>query len=130
VTRHHQDNEPNPEVKLPFNDKDFVFLAKRIEELRQDYHYSGEQLLLGLPELLWGDLLLWYCNNKASWFFWEDFDKAFCSQFPDAKIPRATNPGHPRPVQPGEFFNKYATVLLMSMRRILDRCTSRAVLRT
>jgi len=46
-----------------FDGKDpFVFL-EWIEELRQGYGYSGEQLL---PELLRGNILLWYRNNRAS----------------------------------------------------------------
>jgi len=49
-----------------FDGKDPLAFLERIEELRQGYGYSGEQLLLGLPELLWGDTLLWYRNNLAS----------------------------------------------------------------
>jgi len=47
-----------------FDGKDPFAFLEQIEELRQGYRYSGE-LLLGLSELLRGDTLLWYYNNKA-----------------------------------------------------------------
>jgi len=51
----------------------FLVPVERVEKLQQGYEFSGEQLLMGLPELLRGKTLLWYRNNRASWTIWEEF---------------------------------------------------------
>jgi hypothetical protein len=56
-----------------FDGKDPLSFLERIEELRRGYGYDDEQLLLGLPELLKEDALLWYRNHRESWSTWEEF---------------------------------------------------------
>jgi len=101
-----------------FDGKDPFAFLERIEELRQAYGYSGEQLLLGLPELLRGDTLLWYRNNRASWSSWEEFDQAFRRRFlPRRYRGQLTREIQKRYQQPNETFDKYATAVLTMMRR-------------
>ncbi|XP_024879264.1 uncharacterized protein LOC112459414 [Temnothorax curvispinosus] len=101
-----------------FDGKDPLAFLERVEELRQGYGYSGDQLLLGLPELLRGDTLLWYRNSRAVWDSWDDFQRDFRNQF----LPRRYRAQLSREIQgrfqkPEEPFHKYATALLTSMRR-------------
>jgi len=49
-----------------FDGKDPLSFLERVQELQQEYGFSGEQLLMGLPELLRGETLLWYRINRAS----------------------------------------------------------------
>jgi len=101
-----------------FDGRDPLSFLERIEELRRGYGYEDEQLLLGLPELLKGDALLWYRNHQDAWTTWADFCRAFKNQFLPADFTRRTR----REVtsqyqQPGETFAAYSTVLLTLMRR-------------
>jgi len=50
-----------------FDSKDLLSFLERVEELRQRYGFSRDQLLLRLPELLRGETLLWYQNNRDAW---------------------------------------------------------------
>jgi len=101
-----------------FDGKDPFAFLERIKELRQGYGYSGEQLLLGLPELLRDDTLLWYRNNRAAWSSWEEFNQAFRRHFlPRRYRGQLTREIQKRYQQPGETFDKYATALLTKMRR-------------
>ena len=49
----------------PFDGRDPVAFLERVEELREGYRYSGEQLLSGLPELLRSDVLLWQITART-----------------------------------------------------------------
>lgn len=101
-----------------FDGRDPLAFLERIEELRQGYGYSGEQLLLGLPELLKGDVLLWYRNNRDEWTTWKEFDQAFRQQYlPRRYRVQLTKEIQSRFQQPDEPFGKYATAMLTSMRR-------------
>jgi len=66
-----------------FDGKDPLSFLERVEELQQGYGFSGEQLLMGLPELLRGETLFWYRNNPASWTTWEEFSREFRQQCHD-----------------------------------------------
>lgn len=59
--------------------KDVVSFLERIEELQDGYNFSNEQMLRALPELLKGDALLWYRNNRTFWTTWECFLTSFKS---------------------------------------------------
>ena len=58
-----------------FDGKDPLSFLERTEELRVSYGLEGEHLLLGLPELLRGDALLWHRNNAGQWSTWEEFSE-------------------------------------------------------
>jgi len=101
-----------------FDGKDPLSFLERVEELQQGYGFSGEQLLMGLPELLRGETLLWYRNNRASWTTWEEFSREFRQQY----LPRRYRAQIVREIQghmqrPDEPFHKYATAMLTNMRR-------------
>jgi hypothetical protein len=61
-----------------------VSFLERLEELQREYGYDGALLLRGLPEMLRGDALLWYRNNRATGVTWEDF----FDDFRDYYLPR------------------------------------------
>jgi len=101
-----------------FDGKDPLSFLERVEELQLGYGFSGEQLLMGLPELLRGETLLWYRNNRASWTTWEEFTQEFRQQY----LPRRYRSQMVREIQgrmqrPDEPFQKYATAMLTNMRR-------------
>lgn len=54
----------------------FAFI-ERLEEIWTGHRYPEVSMLLGLPELLRGDALLWYRNNRHTWRNWKDFDSTF-----------------------------------------------------
>lgn len=66
-----------------FDGRDPVAFLERVEELREAYQIPGANLLLGLPELMRGDALLWLRNNRGEWRCWEDF----CQDFRDYYLP-------------------------------------------
>ncbi|KAL6416344.1 hypothetical protein ACFW04_013548 [Cataglyphis niger] len=75
-------------------------------------------MLLGLPELLRGDALQWYRNNKHRWENWGQFDRALRTQF----LPRRYQATLRREIsdrrqRPGESFKKYVGDILTLMRR-------------
>jgi hypothetical protein len=101
-----------------FEGKDPVTFLERVEELQAGYGYSGAQMLLGLPELLRGEPLLWYRNRHRAWSSWEDF----CAKFKAHYLPRRYQARLRKEAntlcqQSGEPFAKYATSLLTLTRR-------------
>jgi len=64
-----------------FDGKDPVQFLERIEELQDAYRITPEQTLLGLPELLRGEPLLWYRNRRHTWVTWADFCTEFRAQY-------------------------------------------------
>lgn len=62
-------------------DKDVVLFLERLNELREAYDTTPEQLLGALPELLKGKALLWYRNSKSLWTNWDGFLKCFELQY-------------------------------------------------
>lgn len=101
-----------------FDGKDPIAFLERTEELRLSYGLEANQLLLGLPELLRGDALLWYRNLAGSWSTWSEF----CSQLRAAYLP----PGYQRQLRrevigrlqrQGETFQAYNTVIRTLARR-------------
>jgi len=102
-----------------FDGKDPLSFLERIEELRRGYGYDDEQLLLGLPELLKGDALLWYRNHWDSWATWEDFCCGLKTRFLPADFSRKTRQEIlGRYQKSGEAFTSYCTALLTMMRRV------------
>lgn len=106
---------------LHFDGKDPFAFMERLDELKRAYGYADNFLLLGLPELLRGDPLLWYRNNRDSWATWADFCKGFYLQYlPPGYRSQMKREVLNRRQQPGEPFSKYATALLTLMRRAGD----------
>jgi hypothetical protein len=64
-----------------FDGKDPVQFLERITELQDAYRIAPEQTLLGLPELLRGEPLLWYRNRRHAWETWSDFCAEFRAQY-------------------------------------------------
>ncbi|KAL6417073.1 hypothetical protein ACFW04_013013 [Cataglyphis niger] len=82
------------------------------------YAFPESAMLLGLPELLRGDALQWYRNNKHRWENWGQFDRALRTQF----LPRRYQATLRREIsdrrqRPGESFKKYVGDILTLMRR-------------
>ena len=103
---------------LHFDGKDPFAFLERLDELRRAYGYTGNLLLIGLPELLRGDSLLWYRNNCESWDTWDDFCQGFKQHYlPPGYRSQLKREVQSRRQQPGEAFDKYATALLTLMRR-------------
>lgn len=103
---------------LHFNGTDPLTFLERIEELRAGYGLEHDQLLLGLPECLQANALLWYRNNRMNWATWDDF----CNDVRTHFLP----PGYQnylrrriqsRSQQQGETFQAYSTEILTMMRR-------------
>lgn len=101
-----------------FDGRDPVSFLERIEELRQGYGYPGEYLLRGLPELLRGDTLLWYRNQRDVWQSWMDFENDFRQQFlPPQYQLKLRREIENRLHKQGESYLKYETDMLTMMRR-------------
>ena len=101
-----------------FDGRDPLSFLERLDELKQSYGYTGDQMLMGLPEMLKGDSLLWYRNCRSSWVTWDDFCDNFKKQF----LPRRFRTQLVREIQgrtqrADEPFQKYATAMLTNMRR-------------
>lgn len=104
-----------------FDGRDPIAFLERVEELREGYGYSHEQLIKGLPEIFRGDVLLWYRNNKDNWGDWEDFETDFRANF----LPRKYKTNLKREIMErrqkvGEKFTTYSTVMMTLMRRAGD----------
>jgi len=101
-----------------FDGRDPLSFLERVEELQVQYRYSGDMMLEGLPELLRGDALAWYRNNRDDWNSWADFTHSLRQQY----LPRRYQARLARDIQdrrqkPDEPFAKYSTDLLTMMRR-------------
>src|SRR5436190_21107022 len=73
-----------------FDGKEPLAFLERVEELKDAYGFSGEQMLLGLSELLRGNALLWLRNCRSSWQKWEDFCEAFRAHFLPPRLATST----------------------------------------
>ncbi|KAL6418355.1 hypothetical protein ACFW04_012190 [Cataglyphis niger] len=101
-----------------FDGRDPFAFLERLEELKAGYAFPESAMLLGLPELLRGDALQWYRNNKHRWENWGQFDRALRTQF----LPRRYQATLRREIsdrrqRPGESFKKYVGDILTLMRR-------------
>jgi hypothetical protein len=101
-----------------FEGKDPLAFLERVEELQAEYGFADEKLLRGLPEMLRGDALLWYRNNRTEWRTWENF----VTDFREYYLPRRYLQKLKRDIQArvqgtDEPYRKYATDLLTMMRR-------------
>jgi hypothetical protein len=54
---------------------------ERLSELQEAYGYTGEQLLIALPELLRGKPVLWMRNNRHQWRQWYQFVQDFKARY-------------------------------------------------
>ncbi|KAL6417460.1 hypothetical protein ACFW04_012719 [Cataglyphis niger] len=89
-----------------FDGKDPAFL-ERLEELSASYEIEEKYLLLGLPELLKGDALLWYRNGRDDWSTWADFCRDFRTHYlPRGYRLRLKQEIHGRRQKPGKALKK------------------------
>lgn len=104
---------------LRFNgNQDPVSFIERLNELAESYDVLPDLLLKALPELLTGEALFWYRNNKLFWTTFDDFLISFEEQYlpPDyrqnleAEITRRTQ-GENEPVR------KFIVALTTLIRR-------------
>lgn len=58
-----------------FDGKDVYAFLERIDELRQAYDFSEEQAIKGFPELLRGEALLWFRNERENFNSWDSLIK-------------------------------------------------------
>lgn len=58
-----------------------ISFIERLNEMAESYEIRSELLLKALPELLKGDALLWFRNNKTLWYDYEDFLASFEEQY-------------------------------------------------
>jgi hypothetical protein len=59
---------------LKFTPGDSVyFFLERLGELKSAYEVGDKAMLRAVPELLKGQVLLWFRNNQSTWVTWEDF---------------------------------------------------------
>jgi len=101
-----------------FDGRDPLSFLERVEELQLQYRYTDELMLAGLPELLRGDAIAWYRNNRAEWTAWTDFTTALRRQYlPRRHQAKLTREVQDRRQQADEPFNKHVTELLTMMRR-------------
>lgn len=56
---------------------DPVSFLERIQELREGYAFTDEQMLQAVPELLQNKALMWARNNRQFWTTWDEFVKSF-----------------------------------------------------
>ncbi|KAL6421208.1 hypothetical protein ACFW04_013634 [Cataglyphis niger] len=91
-----------------FDGRDPFAFLERLEELKAGYAFPESAMLRGLPELLRGDALQWYRNNKHRWENWGQFDHALRTQFLPQRY-RATlrREISDRRQRPDESFKKY-----------------------
>jgi len=101
-----------------FTGKDPLAFLERIEELRSGYGLTNEQLLRCLPELITGEPLLWYRNNRESWTTWEDFVASFRLCYLPHNNTALDREIRDRVQKPNEPFRLYATALQTMMRRL------------
>lgn len=101
-----------------FDGRDPLAFLERVAELRQAYVVSPEQLLLGLPELLRGDSLLWYRNSRDTWTSWEDFDRDFRRTYLSRRyIAQMRREIQNRMQRADEPYRKFEAAILTMMRR-------------
>jgi len=67
-----------------FDGRDPLSFLERVEELQLQYRYTDEVMLAGLPELLRGDAIAWYRNNRADLSTWTEFTRYAGNIYPDA----------------------------------------------
>ena len=101
-----------------FDGRDPVAFLECVDELREGYGYTGEQLLRGIPELLRGDALLWVRNNREFWEFWDDFCADFRTQYlPPQYLDNLQRQIFERRQKENEKITQYGTVMMTLMRR-------------
>lgn len=101
-----------------FDGKDPLTFIERVEELGHEYGYEESHLLLGLPEMLKGNALLWFRNNRAAWETWAEFRQAFRAHYlPPGYQKQLKRDIQGRQQKAGEPFRDFVTVLQTMMRR-------------
>lgn len=83
-----------------------VSFIERLNELAESYEIPPDLLLKALPELLKGDALLWFRNNKSQWSTYTDFMNNFAENyFPqtiEENLTKKSNVGHKEKMNPLE----------------------------
>ena len=103
---------------VQFDGKDPWGFLERVEELRAGYGFLDHHILLGLPELLKGDALLWCRNSRDAWSNWSDFlDDFKVTYLPPRYRSHLIREIRDRVQKPDEPYLRYATAVLSLMRR-------------
>jgi len=110
-----------------FTGKDPLAFLERVEELRSAYGLTNEQMLRCLPELITGEPLFWYRNNRESWATWEDFNASFRLCYLPHRNTALDREIRDRLQGPDEPFRTYATALQTMMRRLGGLSTEQQV---
>jgi len=110
-----------------FAGKDPLAFLERVEELRSAYGLTNEQMLRCLPELITGEPLFWYRNNRESWVTWEDFVTSFRMCYLPHRNTALDREIRDRLQGPDEPFRTYATVLQTMMRRLGSLSTEQQI---
>ena len=101
-----------------FDGRDPLSFLERVTELQEEYCYTDAQMKAGLPELLKGEALAWYRNEKGEWNTWLDFTNALRRHYlPRRYQAKLSREIQERRQQPKEPYAKYATAVQTMMRR-------------
>lgn len=97
--------------------KEPLCFLERIEELARCYSIPENMLLNYLPELLKGDALAWYRNNKSQWKIYKDFVEDFKLFFlPNRFFENLDDEIRTRVQKVDECFVNYVTAIQSLMR--------------
>lgn len=96
---------------------DPIMFRERLTELQTSYGITGDRLLTALPELLRGNAILWYRNNKDCLTTWDTFIAEFEKYFIPDKRYHYEEQIRQRMHRPGETGQDYITELQTLMRR-------------
>ncbi|KMQ92682.1 hypothetical protein RF55_7293 [Lasius niger] len=86
---------------LHFDGRDPFAFLEQLSELKRAYGYTGNLLLLGLPELLRGDPLLWYRNNTMQYLgHLKGLLPGVQATLPTTGVPQPAQAGSAKPTTP------------------------------
>ena len=103
-------------VRFKGDDDPLEFVA-RVEELAEMYEVDLNLIPRTMPELLQGDALSWYRNNKKPWSLWVLFRKDFLQFFlPSRFFEQLDDDIRERVQKSGESFKQYVTAIQTLMR--------------
>lgn len=101
-----------------FDGKDGVAFLEKLEDLRDSYGFTQEQLRRCLPLLFKDQALLWYRNNKEACTSWDEFEECFRQYYVPTKTKFEMEEAIARRRQkPNETAREYVTEIQTLMRR-------------
>jgi len=103
---------------IQFDGKDGITFLEQLEDLRDSYGLSREQLRRCLPLLFKDQALHWYRNNRDMWDSWKDFEDCIRQYYVPIKLKFELEEAIARRTQgPDEMARDYITVIQTVMRR-------------